>query len=416
MIPKYAYLSKKFNNKVYYSGPNLDEKDMEAMVDTLYNGKWFTSGEKVAEFENAFSKKISVNNSVMVNSGSSANLVMIAAMKKFYGWKDGDRILVSAVGFPTTVSAIVLNNLEPVFMDIELDTLNMDLSEKSYYKYIHRGKHIKAIFISPVLGNPPPIQYWKTFEDSMIKVVLDGCDSLGTKVHGLPLSVFSDAVSHSFYPTHHITTGEGGMISSHKKDIIKIARSMSWWGRDCTCVGDQNLLPNGSCNKRFASWLPNTDRIDHRYVFTNMGYNLKPLDMQGALGLSQLTKLDDLEKKRKYNFSIISALYKKYIDGIKIPEATSKADVSWFAIPIICLTKELKQKLVRHLEDNGIQTRHYFAGNILLHPAYEHLGNWEDFPNSNEVLKRVFFVGCAPQYNWEVFEYIEKVLKGFNNI
>ena len=412
MIPTWAHLNKPFNKKVFYSGPFIDEKDMKAITDTLFNGQWFTCGEKVAEFEKAFSKKFDSKYSVMVNSGSSANLLMIAALKKYYGWKDRDKILISTVGFPTTVSAIILNNLEPVFMDIELDTLNMDLSEKSYYKYMHI-ENIKAIFISPVLGNPPPIQYWKTFENSRIKVVLDGCDSLGTKAYGSSLNIFSDVVSNSFYPTHTITTGEGGMISSNNKEIINIARSMSWWGRDCICSGSNNMLTSGSCNNRFSDWLGTGDIIDHRYIFSNIGYNLKPLDLQGALGLSQLEKFDEIEERRKVSFSTISTLYKKYIPNIRIPEGQYECDVSWFAVPIICQTKEVKEKLVKYLEDNGIQTRHYFAGNILLHPAYKHLGNYKDYPNANEVLKRVFFVGCAPHYNDEVFNYIESILKEF---
>ena len=380
---------------------------------------WFTAGEKVAEFEKEFSKKFNAKYSVMVNSGSSANLLMLAAMKKYYGWEDGDEVVLSVVGFPTTLSSILLNNLTPVFVDIELDTLNMYTESQLRNKFTSKTK---AIFVSPVLGNPPNLYKLMSYNNkdhyfipkhkgsNNIKLIIDGCDSLGTKFLDIDLYYFADIVSCSMYATHHITTGEGGMVSSHNPDLIKIVRSMSTWGRECSCTGSKNIE---GCKNRFSDWLGTGDIIDHRYVFSNIGYNLKPLDMQGALGLSQLKKFDDFKKKRQYNFSAISFLYKRYIKGIKIPKATPHSDVSWFGVPIICQTKELKEKLVRHLEDNGIQTRHYFAGNILLHPAYKHLGNWKKYPNANEVLKRVFFVGCAPQYNNQVLEYIEKVLKEF---
>ena len=162
------------------------------------------------------------------------------------------------------------------------------------------NKKTKAIFISPVLGNPPDLARILCNSSSNIPIIIDGCDSLGTKFRNLHLGEWCDVITNSFYPTHLITTLEGGMISSDNKELIDIARSMSTWGRACTCVGEQNLLPNGSCNKRFSDWLGTGDIIDHRYVFSEMGYNLKPLDLRGALGLSQLNKFDEIKISHIY--------------------------------------------------------------------------------------------------------------------
>jgi len=411
IVPKFAHNNKKFDGKVFYSGPFFDEKELSAIMETLIFGKWFSSGENVYKFENEFSKKFGVGHSVMVNSGSSANLVMIAALKKYFGWKDGDEIILSVVGFPTTLSPIIMNGLKPVFVDIEMDTLNFDvdlIKEKITSK-------TKAIIISPVLANPPDMDVLEDIKmDYDIELILDNCDSLGSKWLDDYLTDHCVASSCSFYPAHHITTGEGGMVSSKIKEVIDIARSISWWGRDCYCVGMANLLPNGTCKNRFCKWLePMYDGVvDHKYVFTNLGYNLKPLDIQGAMGVVQLEKFDKIHTLRQDHKERIERIFSK-IKGIKKVYVDPAADVSWFGVPIICETRELKDKLVKHLETNGIQTRNYFAGNILIHPAYKDLDNWEDYPMANEVLKRVFFVGCSPHYTNEVINYINKVIEEF---
>jgi len=242
-LPKFAYNNKKFDKKVFYSGPFFDEEEISAIIETLVFGKWFSSGENVYKFENGFSKKFNVSWSLMVNSGSSANLVMIAALKKFFKWKDGDEIILSVVGFPTTLSPIIINGLKPVFVDIEMDTLNFDV-DKIEEKITDKTR---AIFISPVLANPPDMNVLMELELKYnIKLILDNCDSLGSKWKNEYLSMYTVASSCSFYPAHHITTGEGGMVSSTTKEIVDIARSIAWWGRDCYCVGMANLLPNGT--------------------------------------------------------------------------------------------------------------------------------------------------------------------------
>lgn len=391
-------------DKVFYSGPYWDEKEINAAVNALQYGKWLTAGEKVHHFESEFGKKFKSDYCHMVNSGSSANLVMITALKKYFHWDDQDEIIVSPVGFPTTIAPIYQNQLKPVFVDIEWNTLNFDLNlieAKITDKTV-------AIFLSPVLGNPPHMDMLAQIcYQYKILLILDNCDSLGSKWNGLYLNELSVAWSTSFYPAHHISTMEGGMVCTHDKKLYELFRSISCWGRDCYCVGSANLLPNGTCKRRFSKWLDDYDSdIDHKYVFTNIGYNLKPLDLQGAIGLEQLKKFDEIEKKRKANFNFIANAFSEIL-GIRTVKKWTEADTCWFGIPLIT---DNKKEIVRLLEKGGIQTRNYFAGNILLHPAYKFMDDFNKYPEANKVLDIVFFVGCAPHYRQEHFDLILKVL------
>lgn len=398
-----------FETPVYYSGPYWDNQEIVAFMKAILEGKWITSGEMVHKFEAQFSKKFKLNHSVMVNSGSSANLALIGAVKKYLDWQDGDEIILSVVGFPTTLAPLLQNNLKPVFIDIELDSLNFDL-ELIEQKITPKTK---AIFLSPVLGNPPNMdRLLEICEKHSIELLLDNCDSLGSTWRGKYLNEYAIASSTSFYPAHHISTGEGGMVSSNIKEIIKIARSLAWWGRACDCVGATNLLPCGGCGKRFDNWLPDYDGIvDHRYVFTNIGYNLKPLDFQGAIGSVQLEKFEEIEQRRIQSKKRLQGILEEYVEGIKVPNELPEATTCWFGTPIVCPDSESKRSLVEYFEKNKIQTRNYFAGNILLQPAYKHLENAENYPNANVVLDRVFFIGAAPHYHEKIFEYIQERLK-----
>ena len=397
---------------VYYSGPVWTDDEPIAAIQTFLTGKWLVSGKTVSRFENEFSSMNNIGHSLMVNSGSSANLVMIAALKKHFAWQDNDEIVVSPVGFPTTIAPLIQNRLVPKFIDIEMTSLNFDLNllESAI------NERTKAIFISPVLGNPPDMDYLKAIAEKYdVKLILDGCDSLGTKWEGQHLSDFSVASSCSFYPAHHITTGEGGMISSNDESLIILARSLAWWGRDCYCVGSANLSSKGTCGKRFCKWLKtHDDIIDHKYYFTNIGYNLKPLDLQGAIGLAQLKKIDEIHALRRKNKERIGNILTENLGTmLTIPGEADKAETSWFGVPIICNNRTTKQALVKHFEENRIQTRNYFSGNILQHEAYEYLDNYKNYPLSNQVLERVFFIGCHPCYVEGTFKYIEEVVNKF---
>ena len=200
------------------------------------------------------------------------------------------------------------------------------------------------------------------------------------------------------------------MISTNIEDLKKLFVSISWWGRDCYCVGSANLLSCGTCGNRFDKWLESYDGvIDHKYVFANMGYNLKPLDLQGAMGIEQLKKFDEIDRNRKNSKEKISKILTKYVTNLRAIESLEKAETCWFGTPFVCESKYQKRKLVSFLEENKIQTRNYFAGNILLHPGFKHLDDLKKYPNSNTVLDKVFFLGASPHYNDDVFDYIEKI-------
>jgi CDP-6-deoxy-D-xylo-4-hexulose-3-dehydrase len=337
---------------------------------------------------------------------------MFAALKKYFGWKDGDEIIVCACGFATTVAPIVQCGLKPVFVDINWEDLNWNIDQIEE-KITNRT--VGAIS-SPVLGNPYEInKFVDLCRRNNIAVIADNCDSLGSKWHGNYLTDYAIATSCSFYPAHHICTIEGGMVSSNEKGIVDLARSFAWWGRGCYCVGQQNLLTNGVCGKRFDTWLESYDDVvDHKYVFSNMGYNLKPLDMQGAVGSIQLLKFEEIHNIRRKNKNSIQKIVEK-IPGVRVVNEREGAETSWFGVPIICEDKNLKRNLVSHFEKNKIQTRNYFAGNILLHPGYSHLDKASKYPKANQVLDKVFFLGCSPTINQRMIDYIEKVVGTFAN-
>jgi CDP-6-deoxy-D-xylo-4-hexulose-3-dehydrase len=370
IFPFMANKDWKPGKSIYYSGPYWDDLEAQELIYAILKGKWLSSGEKVNKFEREFSNKFGFDYSVMVNSGSSANLVMIAALKKYFGWADGDEIIVCACGFATTIAPIVQNGLKPVFVDITWNDLNWDIDQVEA-KITERTR---AVFSSPVLGNAYDIDRIVDICNSKgIKLISDNCDSLGSKYKNDYLTKHSVAASCSFYPAHHICTIEGGMVSSNIKEVVDLARSFAWWGRGCYCVGQQNLLSNGVCGRRFDKWLEDYDDIvDHKYVFGQMGYNLKPLDLQGAVGSVQLLKFDEIHKIRRKNKESIHSMIET-VPGCRVVNERKDSETSWFGVPIVCDTPELKHSLVKHLEANKIQTRNYFAGNILLHPGYVHL-------------------------------------------
>jgi CDP-6-deoxy-D-xylo-4-hexulose-3-dehydrase len=398
----------KKGNSVYYSGPYWDEQEVTAAITTLLTGKWLPAGDEVNKFERQFSKKFGFEHSLMVNSGSSANLVMIAALKKYFGWQDDDEIIVCVCGFPTTINPIIQNNLKPVFVDIDYSDLNWDINQIEQ-KITNKTR---AVFSSPVLGNP--YDYDAIIDlcnRHDIKLIADNCDSLGSKWKGEYLTQHAVAASCSFYPAHHITTIEGGMVSSNIKEIVDIARSFAWWGRDCYCVGPQNLLECGVCGKRFDTWLEGYDKVvDHKYVFGQIGYNLKPADLQGAIGSVQLQKFEDVHQKRRANKEKIQKIFES-IPNVRVINERQEAETSWFGVPIVADYD--KATLVKFLENHKIQTRNYFAGNILMHPAYKHLEDVSNYPNASKVLDNVFFVGCAPIINDSMIEYIEEVVNEY---
>ena len=396
-------------DQILYSGPYWDSQEVTAAICTLLQGKWLPAGENVNMFERRFSNFFDHKYSVMVNSGSSANLVMIAALKKYFDWQDGDEILVCACGFPTTINPIIQNGLKPVFVDIDMDDLNWNLDELES-KITDRTV---AAFSSPVLGNPYDFDKFLDIIDRHgLKYIADNCDSLGSKWRDEFLTKHAVASSCSFYPAHHICTIEGGMVSSNIEEVVQIARSYAWWGRGCYCVGAQNKLPNGVCGKRFDRWLEGYDQdVDHKYVFGVQGYNLKPADLQGSIGLIQLEKQTEIHCVRRMNKAALTQVFNQ-IAGCRVVEEKSHAETSWFGVPIIY--EGGKHHLVKYLEKHGVQTRNYFAGNILMHPAYRGLDDPKNFPNASAVLDNVFFLGCSPVITMPMLDYIDDIIKEYN--
>jgi CDP-4-dehydro-6-deoxyglucose reductase, E1 len=413
-VTQYTYNNAEFipgQTPIYYSGPYWNSEEIIAGINAFLNGKWISSGEKVRQFEKKFSSKFNIKFSQMTNSGSSANLVLFDGLKKRFKWNDDDEIIVSPVGFPTTISVIYQNKLKPVFVDIEFQTLNFDVN-KIEEKIT---KKTRGIVVSPVLGNPPDIdKLTEICKNYNLLLIGDNCDSLGSRWNGKYLNEYYVASTCSFYAAHHISTGEGGMISTNDKELNEIYHKLLWWGRDCKCIGAENLLSNGICDNRFSKWLENYDGIvDHKYVYTEMGFNFKPLDLQGAIGIIQLDKFDEINARRKISKEWITAIFLNKIDNIRTPVSLEKSDVSWFGTPFICEEPNLKDKMVLYLEKNKIQTRNYFAGNILLHPGYSFLDDYRKYPEANKVLGSVFFVGAAPHYNEKIFDYIKQVINNF---
>ena len=395
-------------DQILYSGPYWDNDEVSAAITTLLEGRWLPAGENVNKFERAFSKQFEFKHSVMVNSGSSANLVMIAALKKYFDWKDGDEIIVCACGFPTTINPIIQNGLKPVFVDIKMDDLNWDL-EQVEAKISDRTV---AVFSSPVLGNPYDFdKFLEIVNAHGLQYIADNCDSLGSKWRGEFLTKNAIAASCSFYPAHHICTIEGGMVSSNIEEIVQIARSYAWWGRGCYCVGAQNKLSGGVCGNRFDRWLEGYDKdVDHKYVFGVQGYNLKPADLQGSIGLIQLRKQTEIHHVRRLNKTAMTQIFSQ-IPGCRVVEEKEHAETSWFGVPIIY--KDGKHHLVKYLEDHGIQTRNYFAGNILMHPAYRDIEPASNYPRASEVLDNVFFVGSSPVITMPMLDYIDEVVTNY---
>jgi len=408
-LPKWNYSNS--NNKLYYNTPFIDDLELVSVIETFLTSKWAAAGDKVKEFEDEYSKKVCNKYSVSVSSGSDANLIMISALKEFYKWKDNSNIICSISGFPTTYSALLYNNLKLNLVDIETDTLNFDLRKIEN----QIDKDTVAIFVSPPLGNLPNMD--KLVEISKkynVILINDGCDSNGSLYNGKSFNEYAISTSCSFYMAHHLTTISGGMISTDNKKISDICRSLSRWGHGCYCRGQENLSMDGQCKVRFSKWIPQLNDIqDHKYTYFRPGFNSQLLDLQGAMGIEQLKKIDIIHKKRKENKELTQALFHMYIPELTFINTLKDADVSWFGTCLICPNKNFKDKLVNFLEMNGIQTRYLFGSNILMQPGFKQYGNYLDYPVANDILYRLFFVGANPNWDSENFKYMENVLRNY---
>jgi len=407
---------------VNYAGPLYDAEEIVAATETLLKG-WLVMGNDCARFEQKFPKYFDKNFGVLTNSGSSANLLMMSALKSKRGHNlpKGTKVLTPIAGFPTTLNPMLQVGFEPVFVDIEFDTLNLDLDQVE--DALISNPDIKVITFAHVLGNPPDMNRLMALVEKHNLILLeDCCDGLGTTYDGKPLGSFGEMASCSFYPAHHITMGEGGFVACKDKPTEDILRSFREWGRGCYCVGPEaNKLKCGSCKTRFSEWIPELpgEIFDHKYVYDEIGYNIKPIELQGSMGLKQLEKLPTIELRRRENYRALFAVFEKYEEFFMLPRAREHSDPSWFAFPLT-IRKDAPFKradIVDFLEEAKIQTRPYFAGNIMLQPAYDHLMDpakaRDDFPVATHVMLNTFFLGTSPVVTLEQIAYIGTVVDDF---
>lgn len=391
------------------SGKVIDKNDLAYLVDSSLDA-WFTSGRYTDEFEKSISKFLGTRHCLFVNSGSSANLLAVTALKEFYNLEDGDEIITSAVGFPTTVNPIIQNNLVPVLIDAEMDTYNIDVSliEKSI------NDRTKGIVIAHTLGNPFELEIIMSLcEKYDLFLMEDNCDSFGSTYDGQLTGTFGDISTLSFYPAHHITTGEGGAVITNKPKLKKILESLRDWGRDCYCPpGEDN-----TCKKRYEWQLGDLPYgYDHKYIYSNIGYNLKSSDMQAALGFSQIKKLPEFINKRKENFNF---LYKKFseLDDFILPKKSDKSDPSWFGFPLTISEKSKINRvdLLKFYEERRIGTRLLFGGNLSLQPAYQNTKFNIPGPltKSEHIMNNTFWLGVYPGLNEEMLSYVFDSTKEF---
>ena len=410
---------------VNYAGPHFSADEYVSAVETILNG-WLVMGDKSLKFERAFPKHFGKNNGILTNSGSSSNLLMMSALtsKRGYNLPKGTKVLMPIAGFPTTLNPTLQVGFTPVFVDIELGTLNLNLDQVE--KVLSEQPDIRVITFAHVLGNPPNMdRLMELVKKHNLILLEDCCDALGSTYDGKPLGSFGEMASCSFYPAHHMTMGEGGYVACNTYEQEVILRSFREWGRGCYCVGPEaNKLKCGSCGKRFQEQIPEMpgEIFDHKYVYDEIGYNLKPIEVQSAMGLHQLEKLPEIHALRRRNYALLFDIYKKYEDFFYLPRPQEKADPSWFAFPLTIRENApfKRSDIVDYLEENLIQTRPYFAGNIMLQPAYSHLMNPADardnFPVATHVMKNTFFHGTSPVITPEQIAYIGEKVDGFMSL
>ena len=394
------------HDPVPVSGKVLDAADLVALVDASLDG-WLTSGRFHTDFQRALARYVGARHALMVNSGSSANLVALSALTSpklgKRALKPGDEVLTVAMGFPTTVNPIIQNGLKPVMVDVELGSYDAkaDMLREAV------GPKTRAIMMAHTLGNPFDLDTVQELcKEHDLWLVEDSCDALGSTYRGKRTGSFGDTASVSFYPAHHITTGEGGAVFVKSPLVKRQVESFRDWGRDCYCeTGCDN-----TCKKRFEWQLGELpEGYDHKYIYSHIGYNLKATDMQAALGLSQLAKLDHFIARRRENFDYLFDRLKD-VPGLILPRATEHSEPSWFGFPITLEPESGidREELLRFLDARKIGTRLMFAGNILRQPAYQGVDVRVvgDLTNTDIVMRRTFWVGVWPGLTQPMLDYI----------
>lgn len=400
-------------SKISYAGRVYDEKEMINLIDASLDF-WLTAGRFAKQFEERLAKFLGVKYCLLTNSGSSANLLAISALTSLkLGNKrlnQGDEVITTACGFPTTLNPIIQNNLVPVFIDIDIGTYNIQVDK------IERAlsKRTKGIFIAHTLGSPADLtEIMKIVKKYDLWFIEDNCDALGSKYKGKYTGTFGHISTCSFYPAHHITMGEGGAVLTNDPLLKKIILSFRDWGRDCWCEPGQD----NTCGKRFSWQLGKLPfGYDHKYIYSHIGYNLKVTDMQAAIGVEQLKKLPVFVKKRKQNFEILYQDLRKYKKYFILPRAIKASDPSWFGFPVVVKENApfARAEIVKYLEENRIATRMLFGVNLTKQPAYENM-KYRIFgllENTDLVMNSLFWIGVYPGISQKQIDFVlEKITR-----
>lgn len=399
---------------IHYAGRIFDDDELVNLIDSSLD--FYLTAERYANrFEKEFGVYMDFSDAVLVNSGSSANLIAVSSLtsdklgdRKL---KPGDEVITVAAAFPTTVTPIIQNQLVPVFVDVNLgdytaipEKLGEAVSEKT-----------RAIFMSHSLGNPFNLDtVLDLIRSRDLWLIEDNCDSLGSRYQGKLTGTFGHVSTNSFYPGHHITMGEGGCVVSNDPEISRIARSFRDWGRDCYCEGGKS----NTCGKRFSQKFDDLPfGYDHKYIYSHIGYNLKATEMQAAIGCAQLKKLDDFIQRRNHNHQRLMKILASYSDRLILPKATPQSEPSWFAFAITVLPDAgfSRNQLTTFLEYNRIETRNLFSGNLLRHPAFKEIQCRiiGDLVNTDLIMNNTFFIGVYPGIKEPQLEKIADVFERF---
>ncbi|MEU4172685.1 lipopolysaccharide biosynthesis protein RfbH [Streptomyces sp. NPDC026665] len=399
--------------EIWPSGAVLDENDRAALVEAALDMR-IAAGPSSRKFESAFARRLKRRKAHLTNSGSSANLLAVSALTSHTledrRLKPGDEVITVAAGFPTTVNPILQNGLVPVFVDVDLTTCNATADRVA----AAIGPRTRAIIIAHALGNPFPVtEIAQLAEQHDLFLIEDNCDAVGSLYDGKLTGTFGDLTTVSFYPAHHLTMGEGGCVLTANLALARIVESLRDWGRDCWCEPGEN----DRCLKRFKYQMGTLPAgYDHKYIFSHVGYNLKATDIQAALGLTQLAKLDSFIEARQRNWRRL----REGLDGVPgllLPEPTPRSEPSWFGF-VITVDPEApfsRAELVDFLEDRKIGTRRLFAGNLTRHPAYTDQPHRivGELTNSDLITEHTFWIGVYPALTDEMLDYVTASIKEF---
>jgi CDP-4-dehydro-6-deoxyglucose reductase, E1 len=428
LVKKYYQENLNLNNKsksfkkgqrISYAGRVYDERELINLVDASLDF-WLTTGRFADEFEKKFASFLKIKHVHLVNSGSSANLLAFMTLTsdklKDRKIKRGDEVITVAAGFPTTITPILQYGAVPVFVDVTIPEYNVDVNmlDKAF------SRKTKAVMLAHTLGNPFDIEKVKKFcDDNRLWLIEDNCDSLGSKYKYKNEWKYTGTFGHigtsSFYPPHHITMGEGGAVYTNDSELSKIILSLRDWGRDCYCPSGKD----NTCKRRFTQKFGKLPvGYDHKYVYSHFGYNLKVTDMQAAIGCAQLEKLPEFIEKRGKNWSLLKAKLSHLKDKYILPEPSKNSHPSWFGFVLTVKAGVKRSEVVNRLEENGVQTRMLFAGNILRHPCFDEMRKEKTgfriagkLKDTDRIVEDTFWIGVYPGLTEEMISYMAKLLE-----